>query len=73
MRTKVAAARIAAGGRASRSSWPRPEQAAAALAGDPVGTMFHPTGHRIPTRLLWLAHARPPAGGWNWIPARSPP
>ncbi|GAA3614346.1 glutamate 5-kinase [Microlunatus ginsengisoli] len=28
-----------------------------ALAGDPVGTRFHPTGKRRPTRLLWLAHA----------------
>src|ERR671916_721974 len=31
--------------------------AAAALAGDPVGTLFHPTGKRRPTRLLWLRHA----------------
>ncbi|GAB3913542.1 glutamate 5-kinase [Microlunatus endophyticus] len=28
-----------------------------ALAGDPVGTYFHPTGKRRPSRLLWLAHA----------------
>jgi glutamate 5-kinase len=33
------------------------EQAPAALAGETVGTMFHPTGRRRPTRLLWLAHA----------------
>ena len=26
-------------------------------AGDPVGTFFHATGRRRPTRLLWLAHA----------------
>jgi glutamate 5-kinase len=32
-------------------------QVGAALAGDPVGTMFHATGRRRPTRLLWLAHA----------------
>ena len=25
--------------------------------GEPVGTLFHPTGKRRPTRLLWLAHA----------------
>ncbi|TAK69050.1 MAG: glutamate 5-kinase [Actinomycetota bacterium] len=36
--------------------------AAAALAGEPVGTLFHPTGSRPPTRLLWLAHATAPAG-----------
>lgn len=30
---------------------------AAALAGAEVGTCFHPTGKRRPTRLLWLAHA----------------
>jgi glutamate 5-kinase len=28
-----------------------------ALAGEPVGTLFHATGRRRPTRLLWLAHA----------------
>jgi glutamate 5-kinase len=28
-----------------------------ALAGEPVGTLFHPTGKRRPTRLLWLRHA----------------
>ncbi|MGH3444873.1 MAG: PUA domain-containing protein, partial [Nocardioidaceae bacterium] len=32
-------------------------RAGAALTGDPVGTLFHPTGRRRPTRLLWLAHA----------------
>ena len=31
-------------------------QAARALAGDQVGTLFHPTGTRTPTRLLWLRH-----------------
>ena len=35
---------------------------AAALAGEPVGTLFHPTGRRRPTRLLWLAHATEPKG-----------
>jgi len=33
------------------------DQAAAALAGAPVGTYFAPTGQRPRTRLLWLAHA----------------
>jgi len=56
MQTKVEAARIATGAgipvvlTAAR-------HAAAALAGDQVGTVFHPTGRRRPTRLLWLAHA----------------
>jgi glutamate 5-kinase len=31
--------------------------AAAALAGEPTGTYFAPTGPRPTTRLLWLAHA----------------
>ena len=31
--------------------------ATAALAGDPVGTYFAPTGHRQSGRMLWLAHA----------------
>jgi glutamate 5-kinase len=31
--------------------------AAAALAGEPTGTYFTPTGQRPATRLLWLAHA----------------
>ena len=31
--------------------------AGAALAGEPVGTLFTPTGKRRPTRLLWLRHA----------------
>jgi glutamate 5-kinase len=33
------------------------EQADVALAGDEIGTLFHPTGRRRPTRLLWLRHA----------------
>ena len=28
-----------------------------ALGGEPVGTLFHATGRRRSTRLLWLAHA----------------
>ncbi|MFD1718263.1 glutamate 5-kinase [Georgenia deserti] len=31
--------------------------AARALAGEPVGTWFAPTGHRVSARRLWLAHA----------------
>jgi glutamate 5-kinase len=33
-----------------------------ALEGVDVGTYFHPTGRRRPTRLLWLAHATEPRG-----------
>jgi glutamate 5-kinase len=33
------------------------EQAAEALAGEEAGTLFHATGRRRPTRLLWLRHA----------------
>ena len=47
---------------ASRSCSPPPSSAAAALAGEPVGTLFHATGRRRPTRLLWLAHATEPKG-----------
>ncbi len=56
MRTKLEAARIATG-----AGIPVVLTSAAmagdALRGDPVGTLFHPTGRRRPTRLLWLAHA----------------
>jgi glutamate 5-kinase len=62
MATKVAAARIAAG-----AGIPVLLAAArdvdGALAGDRLGTMFHPTGKRVPTRLLWLAHAADAVGG----------
>jgi glutamate 5-kinase len=56
MVTKVEAARIAtsAGVTVVLTS---AAQAAAALAGDDVGTLFHPTGERTGTRLLWLEHA----------------
>ena len=61
MGTKVEAARIATGAGipvllASAAD------AAAALATAQVGTVFHPTGARASTRLLWLAHASTPAG-----------
>ncbi len=56
MVTKVEAARIAtsAGVPVVLTS---AANAAVALAGDPVGTLFHPTGERSGTRMLWLAHA----------------
>jgi len=56
MVTKVEAARIAtaAGIAVVLTS---ASHAPAALAGDPIGTLFHPTGERSATRLLWLAHA----------------
>ena len=34
----------------------------AALGGAEVGTVFHPTGRRTSSRLLWLAHASTPRG-----------
>ena len=56
MYTKVEAARIAteAGIPVVLTS---AAKAGAVLAGEQVGTMFHPTGRRRPTRQLWLAHA----------------
>ncbi len=33
-----------------------------AFSGEDVGTFFHPTGRKRPTRLLWLAHATEPKG-----------
>ncbi len=56
MVTKVDAARIATGAGIA-VVLTSALQAGAALAGEPVGTVFHPTGKRRPTRLLWLAHA----------------
>ncbi len=32
------------------------------LAGDELGTLFHPAGRRLPSRLRWLAHASAPSG-----------
>ena len=61
MATKVEAARIA-----TASGIPvvlaEARSAAAAVAGDPVGTLFHPTGSRGPSRMLWLRHATTPQG-----------
>src|SRR3954471_7796942 len=61
MTTKVEAARIAAVA-GIPAVLARAVVAAAALAGEPVGTHFHPTGQRAPSRLLWLAHASTPRG-----------
>jgi len=61
MHTKVEAARIATGA-GIPVVLTSADGAEAALAGQPVGTLFHPTGKRRPTRLLWLAHATEPKG-----------
>jgi glutamate 5-kinase len=61
MQTKLEAARIATGAGVP-VVLTNMEQAQAALAGDATGTLFHPTGRRRPTRLLWLAHATEPKG-----------
>jgi len=61
MQTKVEAARIATGA-GIPVVLTSADGAEAALAGEPVGTLFHPTGKRRPTRLLWLAHATEPKG-----------
>ncbi len=56
MQTKLEAARIATGA-GIPVVLTNMASAREALAGTPVGTMFHPTGRRRPSRLLWLAHA----------------
>lgn len=61
MQTKVDAARIATGA-GIPVVLTSADRAGAALAGEQVGTLFHPTGRRRPTRLLWLAHATEPKG-----------
>ncbi len=61
MVTKVEAARIATGA-GIPVVLAAAGAATAALAGEQVGTLFHPTGRRRPTRLLWLAHATEPTG-----------
>lgn len=61
MQTKVDAARIATGA-GIPVVLTSADNAGAALAGEPVGTLFHTTGRRRPTRLLWLAHATEPKG-----------
>jgi glutamate 5-kinase len=61
MHTKVEAARIATGA-GIPVVLTSAANAVAALAGDDVGTLFHATGRRRPTRLLWLRHATEPKG-----------
>jgi len=56
MVTKVEAARIATGA-GIPVLLTGANQVGGALGGEPVGTRFHPTGRRRPTRLLWLAYA----------------
>jgi glutamate 5-kinase len=61
MLTKVEAAKVATGA-GIPVVLAAAVQAAEALAGRPVGTLFHPSGTRPATRLLWLAHASTPRG-----------
>jgi glutamate 5-kinase len=61
MATKVAAARMAASGGVT-TIITSASLAAAALSGEEVGTVFHPTGPRRAARLLWLQHATAPQG-----------
>jgi len=61
MVTKLEAARIATGS-GTATLLTSADLAAAALAGEDVGTFFAPTGARTSTRMLWLAHAAEPAG-----------
>ncbi|MEX5634568.1 glutamate 5-kinase [Parafrankia sp. FMc2] len=61
MATKIDAARIAAAGGVP-TVVTSASLAAAALAGDEVGTVFHPTDPRRASRLLWLAYATAPEG-----------
>jgi glutamate 5-kinase len=56
MITKIEAARIATSA-AIPVVLTTAAEVAAALRGEVVGTLFHPTGRRQPTRLLWLRHA----------------
>ncbi|MCW2867274.1 MAG: glutamate 5-kinase [Marmoricola sp.] len=61
MATKLEAARIATGAGIPvvLTDMAHAEEA---LTGRTTGTLFHPTGRRRPTRLLWLAHATEPRG-----------
>jgi glutamate 5-kinase len=61
MVTKLEAARIATGAGIPVVLTSAP-QAAAALAGEPVGTLFEPVVAPPKSRLLWLAHATAPRG-----------
>ena len=61
MATKVEAAQIATGA-GIPVVLTAMSLAPAALAGEPVGTLFHPARHRPTARLHWLAHATTPRG-----------
>jgi glutamate 5-kinase len=61
MVTKVEAARIATGAGIPVLLTSAPK-AADALAGEPVGTLFHRVRERPAARLFWLAHATAPRG-----------
>ncbi|OHV34744.1 MULTISPECIES: glutamate 5-kinase [Pseudofrankia] len=61
MATKIGAARMAASGGVT-TIVTSAALAAAALTGEEVGTVFHPTGPRRASRLLWLQHATAPQG-----------
>jgi glutamate 5-kinase len=61
MATKVESARIATGA-GIPVLLAHAGQAREALAGEPVGTLFHPARHRPAARLHWLAHATTPRG-----------
>jgi glutamate 5-kinase len=61
IQTKIEAARIATGA-GIPVVLTAADRVGDALLGAEVGTLFHPTGRRRPTRLLWLAHATEPRG-----------
>ena len=61
MATKVQAARIATGA-GIPVVLTAAHLAAPALAGEPVGTLFHAVPRRTAARLFWLAHATAPLG-----------
>lgn len=61
MVTKVEAARIATGA-GIPVVLTHAQQVEAALAGAPIGTLFHPSPRRPAARLHWLAHATTPRG-----------
>jgi glutamate 5-kinase len=61
MVTKVEAARIATGAGVP-VLLTSADNAGVALAGDPVGTVFHRIRERPAARLFWLAHATAPRG-----------
>ena len=69
MVTKVEAARIATGA-GIPVVLTSAAQAGPALAGEPVGTLFHRLRAAAAARLLWLAHATAPAGGCTWTTGR---